>query len=121
MMSGNTLQFQEVSAMTLGRFLVPVNRVIVGVFAALCVTSTGAIAQEHNHGSNGKADASALVQAVREATARFKDVGVAENEEYHLMFGCVSGPDVGAMGLHYVNMSLVMDGELDPAHPEIIL
>jgi hypothetical protein len=107
--------------MTVGRFLVSVNKVIVGVLAVMCVTSTGVIAQEHNHGSNGKGDANALVQAVRDATARFKDVAVAENEEYHLLFGCVSGPDVGAMGLHYVNLPLVMDGELDPAHPEIIL
>src|SRR5262245_43941946 len=107
--------------MTVGRFLMPVNRVIVGVLAAMCVTSTGVIAQEHHHGSNGKGDAGALVQAVREATSRFRDVAVAENEDYHLMFGCVSGPDVGAMGLHYVNMAFVMDGELDPAHPEIIL
>jgi len=48
-------------------------------------------------------------------------VSVAENEDYHLLFGCVSGPDTGAMGLHYVNMALVMDGELDPTHPEIVL
>jgi hypothetical protein len=25
------------------------------------------------------------------------------------------------MGLHYVNMPLVLDGEIDPEHPEIIL
>ena len=33
------------------------------------------------------------------------------------MFGCVSGPDDGAMGLHYVNMELVTDGVLDPRRP----
>ena len=37
------------------------------------------------------------------------------------MFGCVSGPDSGAMGLHYVNLALVGDGELDPAKPEIVI
>jgi hypothetical protein len=65
--------------------------------------------------------ANALVQIVRQATERFRDVGVAEAEEYTLLFGCVSGPDSGAMGLHYANMALVMDGELDPTRPEIIL
>jgi len=30
---------------------------------------------------------------------------VAEAEGYSLLFGCVSGPDAGAMGLHYVNLS----------------
>ena len=37
------------------------------------------------------------------------------------MFGCVSGPDSGAMGLHYVNMPLVLDGEIDPTRPEIVI
>jgi hypothetical protein len=58
---------------------------------------------------------------VRESTERFRDVAVAEAEGYHLMFGCVSGPDSGAMGLHYVNLDLVNDGELDPTRPEIVL
>jgi hypothetical protein len=38
------------------------------------------------------------------------------------LFGCVSGDEAGAMGLHYANLSLVFDGaELDAAHPEIVL
>jgi hypothetical protein len=48
----------------------------------------------------------ALLQAVRDSTARFKEVSVAEAEGYSLLFGCVTGPDSGAMGLHYVNMAL---------------
>jgi hypothetical protein len=63
----------------------------------------------------------ALVRIVRESTERFRDVAVAEAEGYHLMFGCVSGPDSGAMGLHYVNVPLVGDGELDPARPEVVV
>ena len=63
----------------------------------------------------------ALVKVVREATERFRDVAAAEAEGYHLLFGCVSGPDSGAMGLHYVNLALVGDGELDPAKPEIVI
>jgi arsenite methyltransferase len=35
----------------------------------------------------------ALVKAVRDATERFRDVSVAENEGYGLLFGCVSGGD----------------------------
>jgi hypothetical protein len=64
---------------------------------------------------------SALVKIVREATERFRDVSVAEAEHYFLQFGCVSGSDFGAMGLHFVNMDLVMDGELDPSRPEIVI
>jgi len=65
--------------------------------------------------------ANALVATVREATERFKDVAVADAAGYKLQFGCVSGPDSGAMGLHYVNGPLVMDGELDPTKPEIVI
>src|SRR5678815_1853270 len=87
----------------------------VGMFALICLWPLHTLAQGHSHGQPSTDNA--LVQAVREATERFKDVSVAENEEYHLMFGCVTGSDSGAMGLHYVNLPLVMDGELDPAHP----
>src|SRR5688572_24942383 len=68
-----------------------------------------------------RANENDLVKVVRDATERFRDVAVAEAEGYHLMFGCVSGPDSGAMGLHYVNLPLVVDGELDPAKPEIVI
>jgi len=46
---------------------------------------------------------------------------MAEAEGYALQFGCVSGSDVGAMGLHFVNGSLVGDDVLDPARPEIVI
>jgi hypothetical protein len=68
-----------------------------------------------------KSRASALIKIVRESTERFKDVSVAEAEGYVLQFGCVSGPDSGAMGLHYVNGTLVNRGELDPTHPQIVI
>jgi hypothetical protein len=97
---------------------------MVGVLV-LTGTGPGAQAQQdtahtNHHGSPG-GKTGAFVRAVREATARFHDVEAAENEGYHLAFGCVSGPDSGAMGLHYVNMALVGDGILDPAKPEIII
>ncbi len=64
---------------------------------------------------------SPLIKAVRDATERFKDVAVAEAEGYVLQFGCVTGPDAGAMGLHYVNGALVNAGAIDAAHPQIVI
>jgi hypothetical protein len=64
---------------------------------------------------------SALIQIVRQATERFKDVSAAENAGYRLEFGCVSGDDFGAMGLHYVNDPLVSAGVVDAIHPQIVL
>jgi hypothetical protein len=78
-------------------------------------------AQHHEWTSDQKTQAGALLKTVREATARFHDVAVAEQEGYRLMFGCVSGPDYGAMGLHYVKMPLVVDGKVDPTEPEIVI
>ena len=65
--------------------------------------------------------ASALLKIVRDSTARFKDVSVAEAEGYALQFGCVSGEYSGAMGLHYVNGDLVGKGVLDATHPQIVI
>jgi hypothetical protein len=75
-------------------------------------------AHAHDSGPNQKG---ALVNAVRESTARFHDVVMAEAEGYTLMFGCVSGPDSGAMGLHYVKPELVGDDVLDATRPEIVI
>ena len=62
-----------------------------------------------------------LIGVVRQTTERFKDVNVAKAEGYAPMFGCVSGEDSGAMGIHYVNMSLVGDAEVDATKPEIVI
>jgi hypothetical protein len=64
---------------------------------------------------------SALLEIVRNSTERFKDVKVAERAGYHLQFGCVSGPDFGAMGLHFINGDLVNHGEIDATRPQIVL
>lgn len=63
----------------------------------------------------------ALLQVVRQSTNRFQDVAAAEAEGYSLQFGCVSGDDYGAMGLHYVNGALVASGVLDATRPQIII
>jgi hypothetical protein len=75
----------------------------------------------HQHTSAAKDGAETLVAIVRAATERFKNVEVAKAEGYALQFGCVSGPDAGAMGLHYVNGALVGDGVIDATRPEIVI
>ena len=96
---------------------------VAGVLVLLSCASAPVLAHsDHAHASaDRKAQASALVKVVREATERFHDVAVAEHEKYFLKFGCVSGSDSGAMGMHFVNMPLVMDGELDATRPEIVI
>lgn len=77
--------------------------------------------QEHEMTLDQESNANALIATVRQATERFKDVSVAMAEGYALQFGCVSGEDFGAMGLHYVNGDLVNGGVLDATRPQIII
>jgi len=65
--------------------------------------------------------ASTLVETVRQATTDFKDVEAAKSAGYGLFHGCVSGPQEGAMGIHFVNGDLVGDGEIDAAQPEALI
>lgn len=107
----------------LGRFALAF--VLTNAFALLAPAQT-----EHSHApasqprksaADEQADADNLVQVIRNATERFKDVSVAEAAGYALQFGCVSGPDSGAMGLHYVNGDLVSKGILDATRPQIVI
>jgi hypothetical protein len=59
-----------------------------------------------------------MAQAVRQATASFREQAPPE---YMLSGGCVSGPEEGAMGVHFVNPTLVEDGLLDVASPEALV
>src|SRR5438445_471523 len=82
--------------------------------------------QQHQLATGQQNKASALIKIVRESTERFKDVSIAEAEGYALQFGCVSGPDSGAMGLHFVNLPLVAStssgaSPLDARRPQIVI
>jgi hypothetical protein len=70
----------------------------------------------HEHAANAK-----LVQIVRANTAQFINVNNLHGTGYAPLFGCVSGPDHGAMGIHYLNLGLVGDGQLDARTPEALI
>ena len=102
-------------------------RYSIMAFALVNVCFLRAVAQEvHSHTTTTQEEPSrdqqsALIRSVRRATERFKDVRVAENDGYRLEFGCVSGDDFGAMGIHYVNDMLVGEGIVDVNRPQIVL
>jgi hypothetical protein len=62
-----------------------------------------------------------LVEKVRQATARFKNINVALADGRVAATTCVSGPNTGAMGVHFVLPALVGDGEVDGAKPEALI
>jgi hypothetical protein len=81
-------------------------------------TATNGSEQAH---AGHRAPSAKLVQLVREATRQFIDVNAATAAGYQPFLGCVSGPDHGAMGVHYVNGDLVGDGEIDVSKPEALI
>src|SRR4051812_39013643 len=125
----NTTEVRSMN-MKIRRFAAPIQFSMIAL-AFLNVCPSRALAQhEHSHMSttqqfemtpDQQRKAGALLKIVRESTERFKDVAVAEAEGYALQFGCVSGPDSGAMGLHYVNANLVNSGVLDATRPQIVI
>jgi hypothetical protein len=69
--------------------------------------------------SDGGADG--LVEIVLKATERYRDPADAEAAGWASANACVSGPEAGAMGVHYVKGSILFDGKVDPAEPEALI
>jgi hypothetical protein len=111
------------SVMKMGRFGKALGYLWIAILVLIGAGSSRALAQNHMHLSTSGQDdqANALINTVREATARFQNISAAEAAGYFLQFGCVSGSDSGAMGMHFVNDALVGDGQLDPTRPEILI
>jgi hypothetical protein len=84
--------------------------------APLLAAGTGAGGSEQEQTAS-----STLVQTVREATQRFIDVNAATAAGYSPAFGCVTGPDMGAMGVHYINNALVSGGQLNASEPQALI
>jgi hypothetical protein len=90
--------------------------------AQLFAARDAATESQHEQAGHEPATAPArLVEVVREATRQFIDVNAATAAGYGPFLGCVSGPDHGAMGVHYVNGALVADGEIDGSQPEALI
>ena len=67
------------------------------------------------------ADTSPLIAKVRAATARFKDINVAVAEGWVQGTPCVSGPDAGAMGVHFVMPSRIGNFVLQADQPQALI
>ncbi|HUE54045.1 MAG TPA: hypothetical protein VMO80_17010 [Terriglobales bacterium] len=90
------------------------------LLAALLALASFALAQQKTP-PPGQGDQGKLVEIVRSATTQYvDDVKAATGAGYSPALGCVSGSDHGAMGIHYVNGSLV-NGPIDPTHPQALI
>ena len=72
--------------------------------------------------ATGAADqATPLIDKVRNATARYLDLNVALAEGFVPATPCVSGPDTGAMGVHFVLPARISGGVLNAEQPEALI
>jgi len=74
-----------------------------------------------NHSAHAQAVPAKLVQLVRAGTKQYVDVNAATAAGYGPFLGCVAGTDHGAMGVHYVNGTLLGNLTLDPAQPQALI
>ncbi len=82
---------------------------------------TAAAQQQEETSADQQTAQETLLKVVRDSTERFKDVSAAIAEGYALQFGCVTGSDSGAMGMHYINAALVNSGVIDATRPQIVI
>jgi hypothetical protein len=90
-----------------------IRRATTGAILALGIPLLAASAEPGSY--------SPLVAKVRHATAQYQDVNVAISQGFVQATTCVSGPDTGAMGVHYVLPSRVAAGLLDAEQPEALI
>ena len=73
------------------------------------------------HEQSAQAAPAALVQLVRAGTKQYINVNNATAAGYAPLLGCVAGTDHGAMGIHYVNGTLLGNLTLDPSQPQALI
>ncbi|MFZ0883371.1 MAG: hypothetical protein WAN14_08235 [Candidatus Acidiferrales bacterium] len=88
------------------------------LLGGLLALSPCVLAQQPDAAEQGEQDK--LVEIVRNATQQYQDVNKATAAGYTPVLGCVSGSDHGAMGIHYVNTTL-LNGPLDAKHPQALI
>jgi hypothetical protein len=86
--------------------------------AAIALTTTassGAVAHRHDD-----------LGSLRQATARYHNIAVAEQSKYALLtdaagIACIDMPGMGGMGVHWANSTLVGDPAIVPNRPEALV
>jgi hypothetical protein len=106
-----------INSNTSGRLALAALALALPIAAMAEAAPDGAPAKSYS----GKSNYTPLVEKVRAATARFRDMNVALNEHWVVATPCVSGPNEGAMGVHLVMPSRLADGVLKGDEPEALI
>jgi hypothetical protein len=103
--------------MGIARFVMFVMALAAPSLSSLAAPTQAEAAQHVGHAPSSP---SAFVDLVRQATEPFRDVRSIP-AGYGPVLGCVSGPEQGAMGVHFVNPALLVDDALDATQPEALI
>jgi hypothetical protein len=88
---------------------------------AVSADDASTIAARSHYAAPWKKHGSPLVDRVRRATARYRDIAVAIGEGWVPGTPCVTGPNAGAMGVHFVLPARIGDGVLNADEPEALI
>lgn len=95
------------------------RRIVVIAAAAIAVLAIGSAAIALAAGG-GQSD----LARVKGAVAKYHTTAAAESAGWGLVDGldhCFENPGVGGMGVHYINLSLLANTDLDPKQPEALV
>ena len=93
--------------------------VVVALSGWLCLAINPRLRADNQHDKHDVPVG--LLKAVQDATKEFFDVNAAMAAGYGSTGSCVTGPERGAMGIHYANPGLIGDGLIDAAAPELLI
>jgi hypothetical protein len=97
---------------------------IVAVASTSAVLLMGQAAAAFAHPQHETA--ASMTGPARSATAKYHSLTVAKKAGYSILadtagITCIAEPQMGAMGVHYVNGDLVKDPAIDATHPEALV
>ena len=95
----------------------------LALFSSLIVATPLLAAEKpaHHMAAHEAPAPATLVEAVRNGTRQYINVNNATAAGYGPFLGCVAGTDHGAMGVHYVNGTLLANLTLDPSQPQALI
>jgi hypothetical protein len=99
------------------------TKIALAAVAAIAATCTASADDPHDsaHSSFARSGHSPLVEKVHNANERFKDLNVATGEGWVQGTPCVSGPEFGAMGVHFVKPERIAQGVLNAETPQALI
>src|SRR5688572_21509481 len=92
--------------------------VVISLAVICCAVATPTVVARND---DRRQPPTGLVREVRLGTADFRDLTVAMAAGYSSTDSCISGPEEGAMGIHFANWALIDNPALDSQNPEFLV